>query len=100
MCGFIPGEGIWYSPFGWPFYSPGLVYSAPGWYGHGFGGHEGHGFDAERGHGHVSGGAITSGGHFADSGSHMGGGFGGHGFAGGTRGGFSGGGHGFTGGTR
>ena len=22
MYGFIPGDGIWYSPFGWPFYSP------------------------------------------------------------------------------
>ena len=22
MYGFVPGDGIWYSPFGWPFYSP------------------------------------------------------------------------------
>ena len=82
--GFIPGDGIWYSPFGWPFYSPWIVYSAPGWYGHGFRGHEGHGFAAERGHGHASGGAISSGGRSAGSGSHMGGGM---------RGGFGGGGH-------
>ena len=25
MYGFIPGDGIWYSPFGWPFYSPWVV---------------------------------------------------------------------------
>jgi len=98
MYGFIPGDGIWYSPFGWPFYSPWIVYSAPGygWYGYGFRGHGSHDFDANRGHRHVSGGAITSGGRFGGSGSHMGGGLAGHGFAGGSRGGsgFSGGGHG------
>jgi hypothetical protein len=82
MYGFIPGDGIWYSPFGWPFYSPWVVYSGRGWYGHGFEG---------RGHGHVSGGAIASGGRFAGSGVR-GGGFG-HGFAGGMHGGFGGGGH-------
>jgi hypothetical protein len=26
---FIPGDGIFYSPFGWGFYSPGFVYAAP-----------------------------------------------------------------------
>ncbi len=31
---FIPGAGIAYSPFGWGFYSPGVIYSAaPYWYG-------------------------------------------------------------------
>ena len=34
---FIPGDGIFYSPFGWGFYSPWLVYDAPfyGFYGYG-----------------------------------------------------------------
>jgi hypothetical protein len=31
---FLPGEGIFYSPFGWGFYSPGLVYRAPFYGGH------------------------------------------------------------------
>jgi hypothetical protein len=31
---FIPGDGIFYSPFGWGFYSPLLAYRAPGFYGH------------------------------------------------------------------
>ena len=26
---FIPGDGVFYSPFGWGFYSPGFVYAAP-----------------------------------------------------------------------
>jgi hypothetical protein len=86
MYGFIPGDGIWYSPFGWPFYSP-WAYG----YGFGFGGY-GRGFFAARGHGHIAGGALASGGHFASSG-RMGGGFGGRGFAGGMHGGFGGGGH-------
>jgi len=29
MYGFVPGAGIVYSPFGWPFYSPVVVYRAP-----------------------------------------------------------------------
>ena len=37
---FIPGDGIFYSPFGWGFYSPWWVYQAPfytaGGYGYGF----------------------------------------------------------------
>jgi hypothetical protein len=90
MYGFIPGDGIWYSPFGWPFYSPWVAYYAPGWYGYGFRGY-GHvgNFAALQGHGHVSGGAIASGGRFAGS-ARIGGGFGG-GFAGGMHGGFGGG---------
>jgi len=83
--GFIPGDGIWYSPFGWPFYSP-WAYG----YGFGFGGY-GRGFVAWRGHGHVGGAAIASGGHFAGSGARLGGGFSGRGFAGGMHGGFGGG---------
>lgn len=31
---FIPGDGIFYSPFGWGFYSPLLAYRAPVFYGH------------------------------------------------------------------
>jgi hypothetical protein len=96
MYGFIPGDGIWYSPFGWPFYSPwvaygyGFGYGFRGGYGLGFN----HGFAGLQGHGHVSGGAIASGGRFAGAG-RMGGGFGGRGFAGGMHGGFGsgGGGH-------
>lgn len=35
---FIPGDGIFYSPFGWGFYSPWWVYQAPfyGYYGYGY----------------------------------------------------------------
>lgn len=33
---FIPGDGIFYSPFGWGFYSPYYVYGAPG-FGYGYG---------------------------------------------------------------
>ena len=93
MYGFIPGDGIWYSPFGWPFYSPWLAYGYG--FGYGFGGY-GHGFGrggfaALQGHGHLSGNAIASGGRFAGSG-RMAGGFGGRGFAGGMHGGFGGGG--------
>jgi hypothetical protein len=85
MYGFIPGDGIWYSPFGWPFYSPWVV----GFYGgYGFG----HGYIGRSfvGHGHVTSSAIASRG-FAGS-ARMGGGFGGRGFAGGMHGGFGGGG--------
>ena len=35
---FLPGDGIFYSPFGWGFYSPWCVYQAPFFgYGYGFG---------------------------------------------------------------
>ena len=33
---FLPGDGIWYSPFGWGFYSPWWVYDAP-FFGYGLG---------------------------------------------------------------
>ncbi len=86
MYGFIPGDGIWYSPFGWPFYSPWVVGFG---YGYGFGGYGFHGFVP--GHGHVAGSAVASRGGFAGS-ARMGGGFGRSGFAGGMHGGFGGGG--------
>src|SRR5579864_5598819 len=44
---FIPGDGVFYSPFGWGFYSPWWVYQAPflGYgYGYGYGGHFYHHF--------------------------------------------------------
>jgi FecR protein len=34
---FIPGDSIFYSPFGWGFYSPWWVYQAPLFYGYGYG---------------------------------------------------------------
>jgi hypothetical protein len=91
--GFIPGDGIWYSPFGWPFYSPWVVGFGYG-YGFGYRGF-GHGYvgaisPAYMGHGHVAGSAIASGGRFA--GARAGGGFARGGFAGGMHGGFGGGG--------
>jgi hypothetical protein len=49
---FIPGDGIFYSPFGWGFYSPWWVYQAPffgygyGWGGYGYG-HYYHHFSTE-----------------------------------------------------
>jgi hypothetical protein len=36
---FIPGDGIFYSPFGWGFYSPWWVWQAPFYGGYGFGGY-------------------------------------------------------------
>ena len=33
---FIPGDGIFYSPFGWGFYSPWWVYRSPIFYGYGY----------------------------------------------------------------
>ncbi|MHB8502281.1 MAG: FecR domain-containing protein, partial [Candidatus Acidiferrales bacterium] len=39
---FIPGDGIFYSPFGWGFYSPWWVYDAP-FFGYGYGGYGGYG---------------------------------------------------------
>ncbi|HEX5431362.1 MAG TPA: hypothetical protein VFW83_05315 [Bryobacteraceae bacterium] len=43
---YLPGEGVLYSPFGWGFYSPGFIYSAPGFYGYG---HYPRGFNNNRG---------------------------------------------------
>jgi hypothetical protein len=47
---FVPGDGIFYSPFGWGFYSPWWVYQAPfiGYgYGYGHGGHFYHHFSED-----------------------------------------------------
>jgi hypothetical protein len=117
---FLPGDGIFYSPFGWGFYSPWWVYSAP-FYGYGYGyGHFNHyhhfstntatwgpgqhyvsgqhyASGTYNGPGAMSGGAFHSGGHFTGGGgfhASSGGGF--HG--GGGFGGFHGGGGGFHGG--
>jgi len=77
--GFIPGDGIWYSPFGWPLYSPRVVYSG-GWYG----GFHGYGLGAR----HLSGSAVAARGYGV---AHLGGGISSHGFASGMRGGLGGG---------
>ncbi len=101
---FLPGDGIFYSPFGWGFYSPGCAYYAP-FYGGRFPrrfspsssawGREAHyGLPANYGRG-VHYGPRYGGGGYA-SGFHGGGGFRGGGFHGGE--GFHGGGGGFGGG--
>src|SRR6266851_3286537 len=43
---FLPGDGIFYSPFGWGFYSPGFAYYAPGFYGGRYYHHLGHDYHA------------------------------------------------------
>jgi hypothetical protein len=112
---FIPGDGIFYSPFGWGFYSPFYAGWAPfGWgygSGYGYGGHYHHHFDHDyraggpgqhynpgvRGGGFAAGhGAVGSRGGEGFRGGSVGGGFhgGGGGFHGGGGGGFGGGGHG------
>jgi FecR-like protein len=45
---FIPGDGIFYSPFGWGFYSPWWVYRAP-FYRYGYGGY-GYGYGYRNGY--------------------------------------------------
>lgn len=106
---FIPGEGIFYSPFGWGFYSPFWALDAPFFFeGHryrhfdpdrrggdrdrhyapdtrGGGYHAGHGYSGP--HAGSAGGRIAGGGYHAGGGSHVGG-FSGGGFHSG--GGFSG----------
>lgn len=80
---FIPGNGIFYSPFGWGFYSPFAIWGSPyfygGWYGHGHPHHfsdfhepYGHGFEP-RGGFHV-GGFHGGGFHGGGGGFHGGGG--------------------------
>jgi hypothetical protein len=73
---FIPGNGIFYSPFGWGFYSPFAIYGLPYFYGgfygrlHGFGDfHEpyGHGFEPQGG---FRGGGFHAGGHGGGVGRH------------------------------
>jgi hypothetical protein len=107
MYGFLPGDGMLYSPFGWPFYSPAFAYYyAPGYFGRGgfarggfVGGHRGfagrvpssgfsRGLAAPR-----MGGGFAGRGMGGFGGGHVGG-FGGGGFGGGHMGGgFAGGGH-------
>jgi hypothetical protein len=67
MYGFVPGYGVFYSPFGYPFYSPGFVFAAP-YYGfrHGVVGYVGasRAFGASRGFAasaHFSGGGFAGG---------------------------------------
>lgn len=96
---FLPGDGFFYNPFGWGFYSPLMVWNAP-YYG-GFRGY--HHFDGSRppaiGHGFHNH-AVTSfhsgygSGGFRGAGGFHGGGFHGGGFGGGGfHGGGGGGGH-------
>ena len=68
---FIPGNGIYYSPFGWGFYSPFSIYGSPFFYGgyygrpHNFGdvhGPYGHGFEPAGGFGFHAGGGFRGGG--------------------------------------
>jgi hypothetical protein len=106
---FIPGGGIFYSPFGWGFYSPIWAYRAPVY----FGGHYFHQFGPDvRAWGPgphytpgVAGGGFYNGFHASNGvhsgfgglhggGFHSGGGFHGGGFHGGFSGGHGGGGHG------
>lgn len=100
----IPGDGIFWSPFGWGFYSPFYVFDSPFFFdgdrhfhhrfghdgghdGRGDGGHHGgRGFDGgshSGGRGHGGGGGSHGGGGFGGGGSHGGGGFGGGGSHGG-----------------
>jgi hypothetical protein len=61
---FLPAEGIYYSPFGWGFYSPIFVYRSPFFY-YGYWGHEPHrfgDFHAPYGHGFEPGGGFHGGG--------------------------------------
>ena len=107
MYGFLPGDGILYSPFGWPFFSPGFAYYAPIYFQHplhgrivggrafaGAGsrpfagrvpsGAVAHGFAAPRMGARAGG--FGGGGHFGGGfGGRMGGGFGGHMGGGGHR---------------
>ncbi len=112
---FIPGDGVFFDPFGWGFYSPWMAFGAP-YYGYGYGYGWGGGYH-RFGPGyrpHYAAGAFGFSGHaFNVPGSRMGGyggggfrgaassrGFqgGGGGFRGGMGGGFRGGGGGFHGG--
>jgi len=102
---FIPSDGIFYSPFGWGYYSPWFAFGAPGFgYFGGYYNHFGPGYRPTHGPGsrfpghasHLGGNSFGSGGF---GGGHSGGGFrsSGGGFHGGG-GGFHGGGGGFHGG--
>lgn len=90
----VPGDGIFWSPFGWGFYSPWMVGYAP-YFGFGFGYGYGYGFH-HFGPGYHPPAALAHG--FAGRNGYHGGfagrGFSGGGFAGGMHGGFAGGGFG------
>lgn len=74
---FLPGDGIFYSPFGWGFYSPIVVYRSPYFfYGYGHGPHLFNDFHYPYGHGFEPRGGFRGGG-------FHGGGFGGGGIRGG-----------------
>lgn len=106
----LPGDGMFWDPFGWGFYSPGFAFAAP-FYGYGYGGYHyafGPGYRAPMGANRVFAGGGNRGGVMTQSGFRGGlagggyrggvmtqGGFHGGGFAGG---GFHGGGGGFHGG--
>jgi hypothetical protein len=97
----IPGDGLFYSPFGWGFYSPGYVYGAP-FFGFGFGGYSYGGYYHRFGPNYRPRIVPYSGGRSFGRGFY-GGGFGGGsrgGFHGGARGGFGGHGGGRGGGSR
>ena len=100
---FIPGDGMFYSPFGWGFYSPLWAFNAPYWGGGYWGGYArpfGPGYRPPFAHpgpvghaGFAGSGAVMRGGSFGGvRGGSMGG------FHGGSMGGFHGGGGGFHGG--
>jgi hypothetical protein len=83
---FIPGDGIFYSPFGWGFYSPFAVYGSPFFYGGYYGGYYGHPhhfgeFHGPYGHGFEPHGGFHAGG--VSGGGFHGGGGGFHGGGGG-----------------
>ena len=97
---FIPGDGIFFDPFGWGFYSPGFVFGAP-YFGYGYGGGRYHHFGPGYHPGQTAGGhspgtpghaySVRGGGFGSASRS----GFGGGGFRGGGGGGIRAGGGGF-----
>jgi hypothetical protein len=71
---FLPADGIFYSPFGWGFYSPIFVYRSP-FFHHGYWGHQPHAFGdfhGPYGHGFEPGGGFHGGG-FRGSGGARGG---------------------------
>jgi len=93
---FIPGDGIFYSPFGWGFYSPWLAFGAPYFGGYGYYHHFGPGYHsryAGAGVGSVAHAHSVPGNGFAGRST-----FGGSGFRGGSTGAFRGGAGGFHGG--
>jgi hypothetical protein len=85
---FIPGDGFFYNPFGWGFYSPWLVYRAPyfGYYGHYYGGYRSFAHYAPPA-AFVGGyrGGFVAGGHYSPAPAFHGGLSGGGGFRGGRR---------------